>query len=208
MESNPGVTVWNGSLWTGTGCSLRAPSKAVFRPIVAVAESKRKHVVNIWMIITLVVAGMIVVADGLSRGPVTDREIYWNGPLEYQPYGGTVRFVAASLLLMFLYVRKAQVALAEGLFLWFVFCTTAYTRDFVYIRWPGIPLFVTEAVLGILFLWYVLVSKSKRTRLPVAVSFLLFLASLFWAFMGLGLSMTRLLDHERLYREAFHDSSK
>ena len=184
MESNPGVTGWNGSLWTGTGCSLRAPSTAVFRPIVAVAESKRKNVVNIWMIVTLVVASMIVVADGLSRGPVTDRDVYWNGPLEYQPYAGSVCLAAASLLLMFLYVRKAQVALAEGLFLWFVFCTTAYTRDFAYIRWPGIPLFVTEAVLGILFLWYVLVSRSKRTRLPVAVSFLLLLLTAAGALAG------------------------
>jgi O-antigen ligase len=175
MDSNSGATSWSGSLWTGAVCSSRPRPSAAFRPIVGVAKSKRKNVVNIWMIVTMVVGIAIVLADGLSRGPVTEREVYWSGPLQYQPYAGTVWFAAVSLLLMFLYVRKAQLALAEGLFLWFVFCTTAYTRDFAYIRWPGTPLFVTEAVLGILFLWYLLFSRSKAFRLPVAVNVLLLL---------------------------------
>ena len=162
-------------MWTSAGCSSQPRPSAAFRPIGGVAKSKLKNVVNIWMIVTMVVGTAIVLADGLSRGPVTEREVYWNGPLEYQPYAGTVWFAAVSLLLMFLYVRKAQLALAEGLFLWFVFCTTAYTRDFAYIRWPGTPLFVTEAVLGILFLWYLLLSRSKGIRLPVAVNVLLLL---------------------------------
>jgi O-antigen ligase len=173
MESNSGVTSWSGSLSTGDVCPSQPPPSAAFRPVVGVPNSKRKNVVNIWMIVTMVVGTAIVLADGLSRGPVTERDVYWNGPLEYHPYAGTVGFAAVSLLLMLLYVRKAQLALAEGLFLWFVFCTTAYTRDFAYIRWPGTPLFVTEAVLGILFLWYLLFSRSKGIRLPVVVIVLL-----------------------------------
>lgn len=179
MESNTGVTRWSGSLRTTTGCASQPTSPAVLRAIIRVAKSKRKNVVNIWMILTMLVGSMIVFADGLSRGPVIEREVYWNGPLEYQPYAATLWFAAVSLVLMFLYVRKAQLVLAEGLFLWFVFCTTAYTRDFAYIRWPGTPLFITEVVLGILFLWYVLVSPSKGIRVPVAVNvfLLLFIAA-------------------------------
>lgn len=176
MESSGGVTSGSESLWTGAVGLSQARSSVSLRPIVGVANAKRKNnVVNIWMIATIVVGTAIVLADGLTRGPWTEREAYWNESFEYQPYAGAAWLAAVSLLLMFLYVRKARLALAEGLFLWFVFCTTAYTKDFAYIRWPGTPLFVTEAVLGILFLWYLLVSRSKEIRLPVAVNVLLLL---------------------------------
>lgn len=164
------------------------PCASAFLPTVRVAKSKRKTVVNVWMVVTMFVGTAIVLADGLSRGPITEREAYWNGPLEYQPYAGAVWFAVVSLFLMFLYVRRAKFALTEGLFLWFVFCTTAYTRDFAYIRWPGTPLFVTEAVLGILSLWYLVLSPSKGIRLPVVASvflLLLFSAGAFAAARGL-----------------------
>jgi O-antigen ligase len=175
MESSSRTGSWSGSLWPSATRPSQLWCSGAFRTFVLVAKSKRKNVVNLWMIATMVVGTAIVLADGLSRGAITEREAYWNGPLEYQPYGGAVWFAAVSLLLMYLYVRKAQLAVTEGLFLWFVFCTTAYTRDFAYIRWPGTPVFVTEAVLAILVLWYLLFSRSKRIRLPVAVNVLLVL---------------------------------
>lgn len=98
------------------------PCASAFLPTVRVAKSKRKTVVNVWMVVTMFVGTAIVLADGLSRGPITEREAYWNGPLEYQPYAGAICFAVVSLFLMFLYVRRAKFALTEGLFLWFVFC--------------------------------------------------------------------------------------
>src|SRR5439155_22816645 len=72
--------------------------------------------------------------------------------------------------LMIAYARKARVALTEALFLWFVFCTTAYTRDFSYIRWPGTPLFVTDVVLLILLASMYLCRRAHFPRIPLPVT--------------------------------------
>jgi len=121
-------------------------------------------------VVIAVLGAVIAVADGLTRTPVFEREAYWNGPLEYQPYLGAVLLAGLALPLMFGYVRRARVSVTEGLFLWFVFCTAAYTRDFSYIHWPGTPFFVTDIVLAILFLSIYLVARSGRLHVPLPVN--------------------------------------
>src|SRR5437867_11699195 len=107
---------------------------------VLVRRHPRTRIVNFWMIVIVIVGAVIVVADGLTRTSIFDRKEVWTGPLEYAPYVGAVLFAGMALPLMIAYSRKARVSLAEGLFLWFAFCTIAYTRDFSYVRLPGAPL--------------------------------------------------------------------
>ncbi len=135
----------------------------------------RGRIVNVWLILIVFVGAMIAVADGLTRVSIFDREEAWNGPFEYVPYQGAFLFAGLTLPLMIGYTRKARVALTEGLFLWFVFCTTAYTRDFSYVRWPGTPLFITDVVLLILLVSIYLVRRPRFSKIPLPVTVLLVL---------------------------------
>jgi len=49
------------------------------------------------------------------------------------------------------------------LLLWFVMCTAAYSKDFAYLRFPGIPIFVTDMVLALALLF---VFVFPRVRIP------------------------------------------
>src|SRR5256885_12297320 len=137
---------------------------------VLIRKSIQARIVNTWLVLIAVLGTVIVVADGLTRAPVSEREAYWNGPLEYQPYLGAVLLAGLTLPLMFGYLRRTRVSFREGFSLWFVFCTAAYTRDFSYIHWPGTPFFVTDSVLAILFLSIYLVARSGRLRVPLPVN--------------------------------------
>jgi O-antigen ligase len=137
------------------------------------------RIINSWLIFITVLGAVIAVADGLTRTSIMDRDAAWNGPMEYEPYMGAVLLAVLALPLMFGYIRSARVSSAEGLFLWFVFCTTAYTRDFSYVHWPGMPFFVTDIVLMALVFSVYLLSRSANLRvsLPVNVLMAMFVAA-------------------------------
>jgi O-antigen ligase len=155
----------------GHGCAAFSPISS-HRPLgrILIRKQIRGCIFNSWLVLIAVLGTVIVVADGLTRTPVLDRGAYWNGPLEYQPYLGAVLLAGLTLALMFGYVRRAGISVTEGLFLWFVFCTTAYTRDFSYIHWPGTPLFVTEIVLVLLFLSIYVLAQSRDVHVPLPVN--------------------------------------
>jgi O-antigen ligase len=161
----------------GIGCAAFSPISSN-RPLgrILIRRQIQGRVINIWLVLTAALGTVIVVVDGLTRAPVLEREEYWNGPLEYQPYLGAVLLAGLTLLLMFGYARRSGISLTEGLFLWFVFCTTAYTRDFSYIHWPGTPFFITEIVLALLFLSIFVLTRSRDVHVPLSVN--LFLAML------------------------------
>ena len=172
----------DGALALGAGYLTRSVGTAD-RPAatsVLVRRHPRDRIVNVWLIFIVFVGVMITVADGLTRVSIFDREEAWNGPFEYVPYQGAFLFAGLTLPLMIGYARKARVSLIEGLFLWFAFNTTAYTRDFSYVRWPGAPLFVTDAVLLVLLLSIYLSRRCRRLSTPLPVSVLLGL------FLGAG----------------------
>jgi len=165
----------------GTGYlsrSVGTTSRSALAPVL-VRRHPRTRIVNVWLILIVVVGGMIAIRDGLTRTPVLERLEAWNGPMEYDPYPGALLFAMLTFPLMIVYTRKARVSLTEGLFLWFVFCTTAYTRDFSYFRWPGTPLFVTDVVLLVLLLSIYLLPRGHgaSTLLPVNVLLTLFLGA-------------------------------
>jgi len=176
----------NGTFALQVGSATRS-SVTAQRPSVEpvlIRRHPRTRIVNVWMSVIVIVGAVIAVADGLTRTSVFDREEAWNGPLEYVPYQGVVVFAGLTLPLMIAYARKARLALAEALFLWFVFCTTAYTRDFSYIRLPGTPLFITDVVLLILLVSIYLFRRPHFSRIPLSVTVLLGL------FFGAGVLAT------------------
>ena len=157
----------------GDGCATLS-SVSSNRPLgrVLIRRQIQGRIINSWLVVIAVLGAAIAVADGLTRTPVFEREAYWNGPLEYQQYLGAVVLASLTLPLMFGYVRQARVPVTEGLFLWFVFCTAAYTRGFSYIHWPGTPFFVTDIVLAILFLSIYLLARRRDLRVPLPVNVL------------------------------------
>lgn len=122
------------------------------RPLVrfVIRRQAQGQIINGWLILVAVLGVAIVVADGLGRVSNPDSNLFPPQPLEYEPYQAAFLLAGLTLPLMFAYAKRARVSLVEALFLWFVFCTTAYMKDFSYLRWPGTPLFVTDVVLAIL----------------------------------------------------------
>lgn len=111
-------------------------------------QSAKLPLINGWFWAMATVGGMIVLLDGLTRQS-TVAEIL--EPLTYAPPWWTLAFAAATLPLCLGYATRARAPLADGLLLWFVLGTTTYVKDFAYLKVPGVPIFVTDVVLVLLF---------------------------------------------------------
>jgi O-antigen ligase len=174
LRTGPNPWGGNGRFALGSSWAARSAVSAD-RPAahVLIRRQIRGHIINIWLVSIVALGGVIAFADGLTRTPITEREASWNGPLEYEPYWGAFLLAGVAFPLMIAYARKARVPLIEGLFLWFVFCTAAYTRDFSYVRWPGAPLFVTDVVLVVLLFSTYILPRQHHPRCPLAVKVLL-----------------------------------
>jgi O-antigen ligase len=135
-------------------------------PSVLIRRQIRGHVINVWLVLIVAFGAVIAVGDGLTRAPNLELDLFPPQPLGYEPYYAAFLLAGVTLPLMFAYVKKARVSLAEGLFLWFAFCTTAYLKDFSYLRWPGTPLFVTDVVLIVLLLSIYIVPRRRYSHLP------------------------------------------
>jgi O-antigen ligase len=169
----------NGTLVLGNAganhCSVCTDHTA---PAVLIRRQIRGQVINTWLVLIVALGAVIAVGDGLTRAPNLDLEFSPPQPLAYEPYYAAFLLAGVTLPLMFAYVKKARVSLAEGLFLWFVFCTTAYLKDFSYLRWPGTPFFVTDVVLIVLLLSIYIVPRRRHFHPRVLNIFLgLFIAA-------------------------------
>jgi len=140
----------------------------------------RGRVVNIWLVLIVTLGAVIAIGDGLTRAPNFEPELFPPQPLGYEPYSAAFLLAGITLPLMFAYAKKARVSLAEGLFLWFAFCTTAYLKDFSYLRWPDTPVFVTDAVLIVLLLSIYIVPRRRSCHLPRVLNLFL------WLFISAG----------------------
>jgi hypothetical protein len=117
---------------------------------------------NFWLLVLLILGTVIVATDGFSRDPMPDEGTAAPTPvLEYESFWAAYVFAWVSLPLCYLYARKTGAARGESILLWFVLNTVAYSKDFAYIRIPGLPLFSTDIVLG-LFLWSLLRKVGTR----------------------------------------------
>lgn len=106
------------------------------------------HLLTSWFWTIAIVGGAIVLLDGLSRQFKVPEELE---PLTYVPPWWALAFAAATLPLCLGYATRVRAPLADGLLLWFVLGTTTYVKDFAYLRVPGVPVFVTDVVLVLLF---------------------------------------------------------
>jgi O-antigen ligase len=135
---------------------------------VVLIRDERVHgqIINGWLVLIVVLGAAIAVADGLTRAPNPELELFSPQPLAYEPYRAAFLLAGLTLPLMFAYAKRARASLTEGLFLWFVFCTTAYMKDFSYLRWPGVSLFVTDIVLIVLLVSTYIVPRRRGTPYP------------------------------------------
>jgi O-antigen ligase len=102
-----------------------------------------------WPVVAILVVGSVIaIADGFTRPLVLEED--WETPeaLTYEPYHAAFVFGLATLPLMMAYRKRAGISSKEGVLLWFVMCTVAYTKDFSYMGVPGASIFVTDVVLG------------------------------------------------------------
>lgn len=152
----------------------RQPSNNVF----GLRKQTEAQVINGWLILTAIVGAAIAFVDGLTRAPDAGLEFAPALPFEYVPYQAAFLLAAAALPLILAYAKKVQISIPTGLFLWFVFCTTAYMKDFSYLRLPGTPLFVTEVVLAILLAVIFRPTRPHPHRpLALNISLALFMAA-------------------------------
>ena len=136
-------------------------------PVVLIRDERvQGQIINGWLVLVVVLGAVIAVADGLTRAPNPELELSPPQPLAYEPYRAAFLLAGLTLPLMFAYAKRACASLTEGLFLWFVFCTTAYMKDFSYLRWPGVPLFVTDIVLTVLLVSIYIVPRRRATPYP------------------------------------------
>ena len=119
--------------------------------------------VTTWLLLALVIGGWIAISDGLARDPIND---YDNLPitlnLEYEADTAAWVFAAVALPLLLIHGTKLKFSLVDSYLLWFVFCTTAYTKDFAYMKVPGVPIYITDVSL----VWF-LVSTFVWPRLRI-----------------------------------------
>jgi O-antigen ligase len=169
----------NGTLVLGNaGANHRSVCTDHTAPAVLIRRQIRGQVINTWLVLIVALGAVIAVGDGLTRAPNLELEFSPPQPLAYEPYYAAFLLAGVTLPLMFAYVKKTRVSLAEGLFLWFVFCTTAYLKDFSYLRWPGTPFFVTDVVLIVLLLSIYIVPRRRHFPPRVLSIFLgLFIAA-------------------------------
>jgi O-antigen ligase len=180
----------DGALALESGClnhSVGTADRSAIAPIL-IRRHPRGRIVNAWLASITVLGGLIVVADGLTRSAKD-----WDGtllpPFDYEANPGAILLAAVTLPLMFAYARRARVSFTEGFFLWFTFCTTAYTRDFSYLRLPGTPLFVTDVVLVVLLSSLYILPRVQKPQHPLALNVFLMLfvaAGLVSAARGFG----------------------
>src|SRR2546429_8998178 len=136
---------------------------------VLIRKHPRTRIVNSWLILIGIVGAIIAVADGLKRPPNSDLEPLPQS-LQYDPYSAALLLAGITLPLAFAYARRARASLTEAVFLWFILCTAAYTKDFSYLRLPGVPLFVTDIVLIVLLTSIYIVRRRRGPRVPVVLN--------------------------------------
>jgi O-antigen ligase len=177
----PNLLSGNAALALEAGSADHSPDSAhaAGGPVVLIGKQTTVRIVNGWLVLIVVLGAVIAVADGLTRAPNPELELFPPQPLEYEPYFAAFLLAGLTLPLMFAYAKRARASLTEGLFLWFVFCTTAYMKDFSYLRWPGAPLFVTDVVLTVLLFSIYIVPRRRCARCPLVlnISLALFIAA-------------------------------
>ena len=117
---------------------------------------------NVWLLVLLIFGTIIVMSDGFSRDAAPDEGTVAALPaLQYEAFWGAYVFALVSFPLCYFYARKTGATRGQAVLFWFIVDTVAYSKDFAYIRVPGLPLFVTDIVLAV-FLWILWRRMGRR----------------------------------------------
>src|SRR5258708_19605615 len=130
------------------------------------AARSRPAYINVWLLAILLLGSVIVLIDGATRAPLNDALSYASDALAYDPYVAVYLFAAVTLPLVFVWARSLRASKTEALLLWFLLGTTAYTRDFAYVKVPGAPLYCTDVVLMLLALSVFVCPRLRLLPLP------------------------------------------
>ena len=138
-QNMPGCPSGNESiaLQPDSSTSFPAPARLEKYALVGPRKHRQGCIINGWLILIGIAGGMISVADGLTRPPNWDLAPLPQS-IQYNPFGAAFVLAGIALPLAFAYARRARISLTEALFLWFVLCTAAYSKDFAYLRLPEV----------------------------------------------------------------------
>jgi O-antigen ligase len=148
-----------------------------------------QNLLNAWLFVILAVGTLFVLTDGLTKPYNIDWEISQEEALSHEATLAAELFAAVMLPLVVLYTRRARGSYQEAVLLWFLLCTTAYSKDFAYIHIPDVPLYISDYVLAVLlftvFIWPKLRWFPLRQS-PVPSLLLLFAIGLLAAARGIA----------------------
>jgi hypothetical protein len=109
------------------------------------------------LIVLVLLGAAITFIDGFTTRYNDDWEYIATDALSYKAPPAAMLFAVITLPLVFTYARRENASRTEALLLWYILGVTAYTKDFAYLKIPGIPLFITDYILGVLlvrhFVW-------------------------------------------------------
>ncbi len=150
----------------------------------------------VWLLLIVIVGGVIAFSDGISKPFNNEWEYVQEEALTYEAPAAALVFAVFMLPLVFGFALQQRASLTEALLLWYVLCISTYTKDFAYLRIPGIPLFITDYLLLFLLI-RVLVWPRLRVpnplRMPAAGVVVLLLVGGLAAVRGLGRGESALL---------------
>jgi O-antigen ligase len=106
------------------------------------------------LLFVILVGATIAFIDGISSRYNDDWEYDQTESLSYQPSAAVFVFAILTLPLAFQYFRQQQASASEALVLCYLLGVTAYTKDFAYLKIPGIPLYITDYILAFLIIRY------------------------------------------------------
>jgi O-antigen ligase len=113
------------------------------------------------LLLLIFIGCAITLIDGLSTKYNDDWEYKATEALTYKPATAAILFAAITFPLLFRYARQQNASRSEALILWYVLGVTAYTKDFAYLKIPGIPLYITDYVLSFLLVRYFVWPKFR-----------------------------------------------
>jgi O-antigen ligase len=113
------------------------------------------------LMVIILLGAVIAFIDGFTTRYNDDWEYVATDALSYKATPVAILFAAVTLPLVFTYAHRENATRTEALLLWYILGVTAYTKDFAYLKVPGIPLYVTDYVLGFLVIRYFVWPKVR-----------------------------------------------
>jgi O-antigen ligase len=106
------------------------------------------------LLLLILLGGTIAFIDGVTSRYNDDWEYDQTETLTYQPAAAAMIFALLTLPVAFHYFRQQHATSSEAIVLCYLLGVTAYTKDFAYLKIPGIPLYITDYVLAFLLVRY------------------------------------------------------